>query len=89
MPALFEAYRMAAMRPERVAGASCALLREAPPHSPLVTGLDAAQYGRLVELGHALQELIDLVRTIESRLTALEGKGRIHPTAEMGLPNRR
>jgi hypothetical protein len=41
------------------------------------------------ETAIALQELIDLVRTIESRLTALEGKGRIHPTAEMGLPNRR
>jgi hypothetical protein len=41
------------------------------------------------ETAIALQELIDLVRTIESRLAALEGKGRIHPTAEMGLPNRR
>jgi hypothetical protein len=41
------------------------------------------------ETATALQELVDVVRTIESRLTALEGRGRIHPTAEMGLPNRR
>jgi hypothetical protein len=41
------------------------------------------------EVAIALQELVDVVRTIESRLTALEGKGRIHPTAEMSLPNRR
>jgi len=37
----------------------------------------------------ALQEIFDVVRNIENRLSLLEGKGRIHPTAEMGLPNRR
>jgi uncharacterized membrane protein YccC len=37
----------------------------------------------------ALQELVEVIRNIEKRLTVLEGKGRIHPTAEMGLPNRR
>jgi hypothetical protein len=38
------------------------------------------------ETATALQELVDVV---ESRLAALEGRGRIHPTAEMSLPNRR
>jgi hypothetical protein len=37
----------------------------------------------------ALSELVEVVRNIAKRLTVLEGKGRIHPTAEMGLPNRR
>jgi hypothetical protein len=37
----------------------------------------------------ALSELVDVVRNIDKRLTVLEGKGRISPTAEMGLPNRR
>jgi hypothetical protein len=37
----------------------------------------------------ALSELVEVVRNIEKRLTVLEGKGRIHPTAEMSLPNRR
>ncbi len=37
----------------------------------------------------ALQELVEVVRDIEGRLSVLEGKGRIHPTAEMDLPNRR
>jgi len=41
------------------------------------------------ETAIALQELIDVVRNIEDRLSVLEGKGRINPTAEMGLPNRR
>jgi hypothetical protein len=33
--------------------------------------------------------LVEVVRNIDKRLTVLEGKGRISPTAEMGLPNRR
>jgi hypothetical protein len=37
----------------------------------------------------ALQELVEVVRNLDKRLTVLEGRGRIHPTAEMGLPNRR
>ena len=41
------------------------------------------------ETAIALQELVDVVRNIEDRLSVLEGKGRINPTAEMGLPNRR
>jgi uncharacterized membrane protein YccC len=41
------------------------------------------------ETAIALQELVDVVRNIESRLSALEGAGNIHPTAEMGLPNQR
>ncbi|HEX9471428.1 MAG TPA: hypothetical protein VF957_18015 [Bradyrhizobium sp.] len=41
------------------------------------------------EAAIALQELVEVIRTIENRLSVLEGKGRIHPTAEMGLPNRR
>jgi hypothetical protein len=40
------------------------------------------------ETAIALQELVDVVRNIEGRLSALEGKGRIRPTAEMDLPNR-
>jgi uncharacterized membrane protein YccC len=41
------------------------------------------------EAAIALQELVDVVRSVEGRLSALEDKGRIHPTAEMALPNRR
>jgi hypothetical protein len=41
------------------------------------------------ETAVALQELVEVVRDIEGRLSVLEGKGRIHPTAEMDLPNRR
>jgi hypothetical protein len=41
------------------------------------------------ETAIALQELVDVVRNMEGRLSALESKGRIHPTAEMDLPNRR
>jgi uncharacterized membrane protein YccC len=41
------------------------------------------------ETAIALQELVDVVRDIESRLSVLENTGRIHPTAEMGLPNHR
>ena len=39
------------------------------------------------ETAIALQELIDVVRDIEGRLSALEGRGRHYPTAEMDLPN--
>jgi len=35
-----------------------------------------------------LQELVDVVRTIEGRLSQLEGKGHPHPTDQMELPNR-
>jgi hypothetical protein len=41
------------------------------------------------ETAIALQELVDVVRNVEGRLSALEIRGRIHPTAEMALPNRR
>jgi uncharacterized membrane protein YccC len=41
------------------------------------------------EAAVALQELVDAVRTIERRLTALEDKGRPHPTEQMDLPNRK
>jgi hypothetical protein len=41
------------------------------------------------EAADALQELVDVVRTIEGRLSSLEGKGRPHPTEQMELPNRR
>jgi hypothetical protein len=32
---------------------------------------------------------LDVIRTIEGRLSALEGKEQLRPTAEMELPNRR
>jgi hypothetical protein len=41
------------------------------------------------ETAIALQELVEVVRNIENRLSVLEAKGRINPTAEMSLPNRR
>jgi hypothetical protein len=37
----------------------------------------------------ALSELVEVARNIDKRLTVLEGKGRISPVAETGLPNRR
>jgi hypothetical protein len=37
----------------------------------------------------ALQELVDAIRTIESRLGALENRERPHPTGQMDLPNRK
>jgi predicted flap endonuclease-1-like 5' DNA nuclease len=40
---------------------------------------------KTAETTEALQDLVDAVRAVESRLRALEGKGR---TAEMELPNR-
>jgi len=41
------------------------------------------------ETADALQEIVDVIRIIESRLSALEGKGHLRPSAEMDLPNRR
>ena len=41
------------------------------------------------ETADALQEIVDVIRTIEGRLSALEGKGHLRPSREMDLPNRR
>ena len=41
------------------------------------------------ETADALQELVDAVRTIEGRLSAIEGKGNARPTEAMALPNRK
>jgi len=41
------------------------------------------------ETADALQEIVDVVRTIEGRLSVLEGKGHPRTSAEMELPNRR
>jgi hypothetical protein len=41
------------------------------------------------ETAIALQEIVDVVRNVEGRLSAMEDKERNHPTAEMALPNRR
>jgi uncharacterized membrane protein YccC len=41
------------------------------------------------ETADALQELVDVVRNIEGRLSALEGKGKPYPTEAMALPNRK
>jgi uncharacterized membrane protein YccC len=41
------------------------------------------------ETADALQEIVDVIRTIEGRLSALEGKGHLRLSAEMELPNRR
>ena len=49
----------------------------ADPHTP-----------KTAETTEALQDLVDAVRAVEGRLTALESKGRLRPTAEMDLPNR-
>jgi hypothetical protein len=40
------------------------------------------------ETANALQELVDIVRSLEGRLSALESKGALRRTAEMDLPNR-
>jgi uncharacterized membrane protein YccC len=40
------------------------------------------------EAADALQELVDVIRTIEGRLSQLEGKGRPRPSEQMELPNR-
>jgi hypothetical protein len=41
------------------------------------------------EAADALTELLDAVRAIEGRLSALEGKEPPHPTEAMALPNRK
>ena len=41
------------------------------------------------ETADGLQEIVDVIRTIEGRLSALEGKGHLRPSREMDLPNRR
>jgi hypothetical protein len=41
------------------------------------------------EIATAFEAIVEVIREMDGRLSALEGKGRIHPTAEMGLPNRR
>lgn len=42
------------------------------------------------ETADALQELVDVVRNIEGRLSAAENRGRPHPTeAAVALPNRK
>jgi hypothetical protein len=43
----------------------------------------------LPETADALQEVVDVIRTIEGRLLMLEGKGHLRPSAEMELPNPR
>jgi len=43
------------------------------------------QTPKTAETTEALQDLVDALR---ARLAALEGKGRLRPTAEMDLPNR-
>ena len=37
----------------------------------------------------AFEEIVRAARNIDSRLSVLEAKTRVNPTAEMGLPNRR
>jgi uncharacterized membrane protein YccC len=41
------------------------------------------------EAADALQELVDVIRTIEGRLSALERKGNARATDEMELPDRK
>jgi hypothetical protein len=41
------------------------------------------------ETADALQEIVDVIRTIADRLSTLEGKEHLCPAAEMELPNRR
>jgi hypothetical protein len=41
------------------------------------------------ETADALQELVDVVRYIDGRLSALESKGKPNPTESMALPNRK
>jgi hypothetical protein len=38
------------------------------------------QAGLPPETTDALQEIVDVIRTIEGRLSALEGKGRLRPS---------
>ena len=41
------------------------------------------------ETADALQELVDVIRAIEGRLSALEGKGNARSTDAMNLPNQK
>jgi hypothetical protein len=41
------------------------------------------------ETADALQELVDVARNMDGRLSALESKGKLHPTEAMALPNRK
>jgi hypothetical protein len=41
------------------------------------------------ETADALQEIVDVIGTIEGRLSTLEGNGHLRPSAEMELPNPR
>jgi hypothetical protein len=41
------------------------------------------------ETADALQELVDVVRHIDGRFSALESKGKPHPTESMKLPDRK
>jgi uncharacterized membrane protein YccC len=41
------------------------------------------------ETADALQAIVDVIRTIEGRLSALEAEGHLSPSKEMELPNRK
>jgi hypothetical protein len=41
------------------------------------------------ETADALQELVDVIRAVEGRLSALEGQWNARPTETMALPNRK
>jgi hypothetical protein len=43
---------------------------------------------KTAETAAALQDLLDAVRAVESRLRAFEGHGRLRPTSAMDLPNK-
>ena len=49
---------------------------------------DDPRASKTAEIAEALQNLVDAVRALESRLAALEGRGQKPPTAQMDLPNR-
>jgi hypothetical protein len=42
-----------------------------------------------LETADALQELVDVIRAIEGRLSALEGKGHGRPADAIELPNQK
>jgi uncharacterized membrane protein YccC len=41
------------------------------------------------EMAEALQEIVAVITSIEGRLSTLDGKGHLRPSAEMELPNPR
>jgi hypothetical protein len=41
------------------------------------------------ETADALEELVDVIRAVEWRVSALEGKATVRPTEAMALPNRK